>query len=244
MRYLGLALLFIGTAGAVFGALAQAPHYDTPAPTHPAATQLHHNDDVQNSYGNTAAAPDCWHEWDTGAATDNMRLTCTDVDGGGTDGVIWRVETGTDNLWFGDTGQGDMRIGHFGNLNSSYIEVGENPDDFSFFIVGSWRFKISSVEVRVRLPLDVEADIRDDNDGVVSIASGDTFTADVVQTLQSAAAPSEPVACSAANLGHMQYVSDTNDAAAGQLCICHTTDDESTFDWVQVLDMSTACSFF
>jgi len=67
--------------------------------THPSSVALHHDDDVADSYGNTSAAPDCWWEWDT-AGTDSMSLICTDVDGGGTDGKVCSVNTGTDDLVF------------------------------------------------------------------------------------------------------------------------------------------------
>jgi len=62
------------------------------------STLIHMDDDIVVSFGNTSAAPDCWFEWDTGAATDNFRLVCTDVDGGGTDGVVWYVNTSTDDI--------------------------------------------------------------------------------------------------------------------------------------------------
>jgi hypothetical protein len=59
---------------------------------------LHLPDDIAVSWGNTLAAPDCWIEWDT-AGTDGIRLICTDVDaGGGTDGTVWSVSTGTDDF--------------------------------------------------------------------------------------------------------------------------------------------------
>jgi len=67
-------------------------------PVHPAATPLHHNDDIKDSFGNTAAAPDCSWEWDTGATPNNLRLTCTDIDGIGTDGVVCYVDAGT-RIW-------------------------------------------------------------------------------------------------------------------------------------------------
>jgi hypothetical protein len=59
-----------------------------------------------------------------------------------------------------------------------------------------------------------------------------------------AAVPAEPVACAAGTVGTLTYVNDNNDGAAAQLCICAGITNDATFDWVQVKDMTTACSFF
>ncbi len=68
-----------------------------PAPHGGGPTALHFEDDITLGFGNTSAAPDCWMEWDTNA-TDDFELKCTDVDGGGTDGIIYSVDTGTNTL--------------------------------------------------------------------------------------------------------------------------------------------------
>jgi hypothetical protein len=59
-----------------------------------------------------------------------------------------------------------------------------------------------------------------------------------------AAVPAEPVACAAGTVGTLTYVNDNNDGAAAELCICAGITNDATFDWVQVKDMTTACSFF
>ena len=56
------------------------------------------------------------------------------------------------------------------------------------------------------------------------------------------AAPTDPVACTAGTLGTTTYISDTDDASAGEQCTCHTTDDESTFDWRTTGDLTAACT--
>jgi hypothetical protein len=56
--------------------------------------------------------------------------------------------------------------------------------------------------------------------------------------------PAEPVACAAGTVGRIVYVNDNNDGAAAELCICAGITNDATFDWVQVKDMTTACSFF
>lgn len=62
-------------------------------------TSSYFDDDTVVGFGNTSAAPDCWLEWDT-AGTDDFELKCTDVDGAGTDGIIFSVDTGTDDVVF------------------------------------------------------------------------------------------------------------------------------------------------
>lgn len=48
--------------------------------------------------------------------------------------------------------------------------------------------------------------------------------------------------CDANNVnGMITYFEDTNDTAAGQLCVCHNTGD-AAWAWVQIQDMTTACS--
>lgn len=50
------------------------------------------------------------------------------------------------------------------------------------------------------------------------------------------------VACGANNVnGSIAYFEDTNDTAAGQLCVCHNTGD-AAWAWVQIQDMTTACT--
>ena len=58
------------------------------------------------------------------------------------------------------------------------------------------------------------------------------------------AAPAEPVACGTTTEGMMSYVNDTNDGAKAQVCICISIPDDATWDWVQIHDMTTACTFF
>ena len=72
-------------------------------------------DDDLARFGNTAAAPDYWCEWDTTATPDEWACTSTDVDGIGTDGVVWSVDTGTDDIAFVGSIQGT-------NANGPYIE--------------------------------------------------------------------------------------------------------------------------
>lgn len=59
------------------------------------ALQMHLNDDIKASYGNTAAAPDFWCEWDTAAAPDEWACTSTDCDGAGADCVVMSVGAGS-----------------------------------------------------------------------------------------------------------------------------------------------------
>lgn len=72
------------------------------APTHPAATQMHLNDDVLMSYGNTAAVPDFSCQWDTAQTPDAM------ICGGGSaadvilDNGAWVSYDPTATSWTGD----------------------------------------------------------------------------------------------------------------------------------------------
>ena len=85
--------------------------------------QAHLNDDIPFSQGGTAAAPKCWWEWDTDA-TDDYQLTCTNVNGAGTDGIIWYVNEGTDDVVFngGVTSTDDFYIP--GTTVSGYVAIG------------------------------------------------------------------------------------------------------------------------
>lgn len=60
------------------------------------AASAHFNDDVIASFGNTAAAPDAWIEWDT-TGTDALDINLTDCDGAGADCVPLYWNTGTDD---------------------------------------------------------------------------------------------------------------------------------------------------
>jgi hypothetical protein len=94
-----------------------------PPTRHGASVSLHQNDDVLATFGNTAAAPDCWFEWDT-ADTDDFELKCTDVDaGGGTDGIIFSVDTGTDDVVF---------VGDVTGVNLTFTGVGLVGSDANF----------------------------------------------------------------------------------------------------------------
>lgn len=66
------------------------------APTHPAATQNHHNDDVQDSFGNTAAAPDYWWQYD--ATNTQLELVSTNADGAGGNIDLITFDDGTDDM--------------------------------------------------------------------------------------------------------------------------------------------------
>ena len=56
------------------------------------------DDDVPISFGDAVLTPDCWWAWDTAGAPDNFQLSCTDIDGIGTDGVVCYVNEGS-NDW-------------------------------------------------------------------------------------------------------------------------------------------------
>ena len=52
-------------------------------------------DDYPVRFGNGS---DCWLEHETATTPDQTEFECTDVDGGGTDGVVWYVPNGTDTF--------------------------------------------------------------------------------------------------------------------------------------------------
>lgn len=56
-----------------------------------------YNDDVTVQFG---SGIDCWLEHETATTPDQTEFECTDVDGGGTDGVVWYVANGTDDVVF------------------------------------------------------------------------------------------------------------------------------------------------
>ncbi len=60
-------------------------------------------------------------------------------------------------------------------------------------------------------------------------------------------APTEPVACSAATAGRVEYVDDTDDSAAAEFCACQATTDDGagtpTMDWINITS-GAACSFY
>lgn len=56
------------------------------------------NDDYRTYIGTSL---DAWLEWDTAPAPDEFSLNLTNVDGGGTDGKIFYVSEGTDDVVFG-----------------------------------------------------------------------------------------------------------------------------------------------
>ena len=62
------------------------------------AGNLYLGDDESVDFGGSAAAPDCWIEWETSTTPDQLRVWCTDVDGAGADGTVWYVSEGTDDL--------------------------------------------------------------------------------------------------------------------------------------------------
>lgn len=74
---------------------------------HPSSLQLHLDDDIMSSFGGSVISPDAWWEWDTGAATDNFRLSLTDCDGVGSDCAALYWNTGTDDAVM----SGDLEIG-------------------------------------------------------------------------------------------------------------------------------------
>jgi len=63
---------------------------------HDSSLQLHLDDDIPASFGNTRAAPDVW--FDNNGTT--FSFTSTSVDGGGTDGDIFTYTLGTNMLTF------------------------------------------------------------------------------------------------------------------------------------------------
>lgn len=65
---------------------------------HDSSLDLHLNDDVVASFGGASTSPDCWYLWDTSTTPDSFALVCTDIDGGGTDGPVYRVHQGTDDM--------------------------------------------------------------------------------------------------------------------------------------------------
>lgn len=88
----------------------------------------------------------------------------------------------------------------------------------------------------------------DQTDAVIASGKGginfDSFTGGMRVSRTEVASPAEPVACAAGTTGTMVYVNDTDDGAAAELCICAGITNDATYDWVQVKDMTTACTFF
>lgn len=74
-------------------------HYDSTGMvgTHSPTIPLSLYDDVPISWGDDQ---DASIEWDTDAATHNVRLTMADSDGAGTPGDVWYVNEGTDDMVF------------------------------------------------------------------------------------------------------------------------------------------------
>lgn len=87
--------------------------------THPTSFRLHLNDDILASFGNTAAAPDFWCEHDTSTTPDEWACTSTDIDGVGTNGVVFRVPDGTDNPTLTLTGRLVLDGGSAGGADSN-----------------------------------------------------------------------------------------------------------------------------
>jgi len=88
----------------------------------------------------------------------------------------------------------------------------------------------------------------DQTNGVIATGTGalslQSFDKSIQLPVLDAAAPAEPVACAAGTVGRLVYVNDNNDGAAAELCICAGITNDATYDWVQVKDMTTACTFF
>lgn len=74
-------------------------------------------DDYHLRLGNTKDAPDAWLEWDTAAATDNLRLVLTDVDGVGTNGFALWWNTGDATTYFG--GDADLDTHNIHNIQAT-----------------------------------------------------------------------------------------------------------------------------
>ncbi|MCP4948893.1 MAG: hypothetical protein GY923_15460 [Aestuariibacter sp.] len=94
----------------------------------------------------------------------------------------------------------------------------------------------------------ITSDIVLQNGGVIEESTNGVVVMSSLNGLQipviTSASPTEPVACGATTVGTMSYVNDSDDGAAAQVCICAGITNDATYDWVQMKDMTTACSMF
>jgi len=101
MRHLLWIAPVVALAGVAFAGTVGGSHFVDATPSNyingsgASAGPLHLGDD-EPLY--TGSSNDCWTEWETGTTPDRWELECTDVDGGGTDGVVCSVDQGTDDL--------------------------------------------------------------------------------------------------------------------------------------------------
>lgn len=81
--------------------------------------------------------------------------------------------------------------------------------------------------------------------GILRVTNGTVGTTGTafVPGVQAAATVSAPVTCNSTNIGVLQVVNDTNDAAVTTLCYCGQQADDSTYDWLQVAD-NAACPHY
>lgn len=175
---------------------------------------------------------------------DNFDLSCTD----GIDNACQiKSSTGVNYLEL-DLGAADgIRLGNVAGttvMNSSFwtIDASGNAAGFGTFAADglatlSGGLTVSAGSVALQSGATVS--------GSTLVASASVDVSGVVRLVtEESAAPTEPVACSAATTGTIVYVDDTNDAGAAALCVCLDADDGTTLDWRRVDDHTAACPFF